>query len=127
MAQFDILSVEFQLPTSGGEAAQLSVTIDNPQNMELDESTVHSVPDDVELVPEGQSPTQAFWVYQNHYHLTITLKEGSGSNPLHISNTEYFNFGPEPNKFLDIVSAEKKDGKKKTRKVRRKVVGVATA
>ena len=127
MAQFDVLSVEFDFSEVGeNQTAELRVTIDNPQNMELDGAATHDVPSDVEQVPSGQSPSQQFWVHQNNYHLTITLKTGSGTNPLVLSSTDYYNFGPEPNKLLDIVTAEKNDNEKKTRTIRRNVSGVAT-
>lgn len=126
MAQFDILSVEFDFEASDeDQPAPLKVTIDNPQHMQLAGALTHQLPSDVEEVPDGELPSQPYWVHLNDNHLTITLKAGTEANPLVVSNTDYFNFGSEPNKLLDIVIAEKKDGDKKTRFIRRKSTSVS--
>lgn len=126
MAQYDVLSVEFQLPNPETQPAELSVSVDNPDAMQLAESPTHNnLPNDVEVVPTGQQPTQPFWVHENHHYLVIVLETGSGANPLEVDNTAYYNIGENP-KYLDIIVATKKpDGKKQTRKVRRGVVIVA--
>ncbi|WP_417602123.1 hypothetical protein [Owenweeksia hongkongensis] len=119
MAQFDLLSLQFNFDSSGEASTELTVVIDNPSNMQLDGAPELSVPEDVEIVAPGQLPTQEFWVYADHYHLTITLESGGSSNPLEVNNTGYFNQGDNP-KALDVIVAEKTaEGKKKTRKIRR--------
>lgn len=122
MSQFQILSLQFNFDSTGEQSTELSVIVDNPDEMQLSGAPEHNVPDDVEIVAPGQTPTQEYWVYANHHHLTITLEPGSGGNPLEVLNTAYYNQGADP-KPLDIVIAEKKgDGKKKTRKIRREGV-----
>jgi hypothetical protein len=118
MAQFDILSYEFP-SAPPGTVTELVVTVDNPENMQEDEA-IHSVLPDVEIVPEGSSPTQSLWVHANSCYLTIVLVQGNAPSPLSITNTEYFNQGSGAGKYVDILVAEKgDDGKKKTRKIRR--------
>ena len=125
MAQFDILSLQFNINSSDEQPTELTVVIDNPNSMELSGSPEHIVPEDVEVVAQGQSPTQEFWVYADHYHLTITLEAGSGLNPLVTGTTGYYNQGADP-KPLDIIVTEKvSDNKKKTRKIRREGVILA--
>lgn len=125
MAQFDILELVFDLPASDDQRAELKLILDNPDGMKVDEIQQNSVPADVEVVAPGQVPTEEFWVSSNHYHLTVTLSAGTGVNPLEVTGTGFYNTG-DPVKPLDIVVAEKdKDGKKKTRKVRRDIVYVA--
>ena len=123
MAQFNVLSLEFPLPQSDDDRAELRVIIDNPQNMKLAEDPQHgNLPDNVEVVAEGGTPSQEFWVYEDDYHLTITLEPGSGSDPLQVSNTGFYNQGDNP-KYVDIIVAEKTpDDKKKAREVRRRGV-----
>lgn len=119
MSQFQILSLQFNFDSTSEQSTELSVIVDNPDEMQLSGVPEHSVPDDVEIVAPDQTPTQEFWVYANHHHLTITLELGAGDNLLEVLNTAYYNQGSDP-KPLDIVIAEKKgDGKKKTRKIRR--------
>lgn len=118
MSQFDVLSLNFPTPPPG-DRAELNVIIDNPEHYQLAEDPTHTVPNDVEIVSPGQTPTSEFWVLSDHFHLTITMEEGNGSNPFTVDNTGYYSTG-ETSKSLDIIVAEKgKDNKKKTRKVRR--------
>lgn len=125
MAQYDVLAVEFDLPENETEPAQLKVIIDNPQAMILHGSPTHNVPPDVEEVPSGELPTQHFWVNEGHHQLTITLKNGSGSNPLIVTSTGYYNFGTVPNNLLDIVVAVMNEDVWTTRGARRNCAGVA--
>lgn len=120
MAQFDIISTQFAGPS---EPQELQVSIDNPQEMSLHEDPSHDVPSNVEIVPPGGTPTEELWVHQENYHLTITLGEEGGDNPLVVSNTEYFD-GTEDLKYVDIVIAEYGPGGKRGRKVRRRQIRV---
>ena len=113
MAQFDILATGF---TSSGE---LEVTIDNPDLMSLHTNPTHDVPSDVEIVPQGSSPTQQLWVHQQDYHLTITLSGEDGDNPLTVTNTDYLD-GEDDLKYVDIVIAEFVDSTRKGKNLRRK-------
>lgn len=119
MAQFDLLSLQFNLNPSGSQPTELTAIVDNPSSMQVYGAPEHIVPEDVEVVQPGQQPTQDLWVYSNHHHLTITLEPGVGANPLEVANTGYFNQG-DNEKPLDVIVAEKtSDNKKKTRKIRR--------
>lgn len=118
MAQFDILSLQFT------ESGELQVTVDNPDGLLLYHDPQHSVPEEVEQVPPGGTSTQTYWVHEENYHLTITLKGSGGDNPLVVSDTGYFNYGEEPEKFLDTVITEMETERNRPRKVRRKAIKV---
>jgi hypothetical protein len=116
MAQFDIISTQFAGPS---EPEELQVNIDNPDEMALHEDPSHNVPDNVEIVPPGGTPSEELWVHQENYHLTITLGEDGGDNPMVVSDTGYYD-GTEDLKYVDVVVAEYANGKKRGRKVRRR-------
>lgn len=122
MAQYDILSCEFP---GGSEPAELEVSIDNPEGMQLHINPQHNVPGDVEIVPPGDSPGQRYWVHQEDYHLTITLSGSGGSNPLVVGNTAYFDSGGTE-KWLDVVLAENEDEEKRTKRVKRRIKRVSS-
>lgn len=126
MAQFDINSLSFVFSSASQTKSELSIEIDNPQQFVLDGSpSLGAVPADVEVVPTGQEPTQALWVYAADHHLTITLDNStSGGDPLNVQNTGLFNTGDDA-EYVDIIIAEKDGDGKKTKKIRRKAVIVS--
>lgn len=121
MAQYDILKLEFNIPPEPGEPAQLSVLLDNPEQMKVEAVAHDQLPDDVEVVAPGGEPTEPYWVYQENYHLCITLVPANGPEELSIP-AGYWNAG-DPLKFLDVVVAKKHDtGARQTHKIIRKSI-----
>ena len=119
MAQYEVLSWSFN-PTGSGE--ELQVNIDNPEAKSL-LSTNHEVPEGVELVPTGGSPTQELWVWEENYHLTIILEDGSGADPLAVTDTEYYE-ADQNGRFVDVIVVFRDGNDDDPKNVRRKTVVV---
>lgn len=106
MAQYDISKLEFS-PSPGPEPAELTIVLDNPEQMQLEGVSHEDLPGDVEVVLPGEEPTQEYWVRAGHHYLVITLNDGGGGGEkLPVTNTGYYNWGDDV-AYLDIVMVKK--------------------